>query len=188
MTQQKTLLTADEFYEFCCRNDGRYELVDGEMVVLAPANEQHGNVAFNITGSFYIYSRQSGTGSGGVETGYRVRQDPDTVRGPDVSFNVRSRAEGEEALPRFVPGAPDIAVEVVSPSNTAAQIERKTAEYLAAGSPAGFGWFIRPRPGILAEWRCAAPTAPPSPTLATTSLPTKNCCPAFSLPLSDIFN
>ena len=73
MTQQKTLLTADEFYEFCCRNDGRYELVDGKVVEIAPANEQHGNAAFNIAGSFYIYSRHSGTGSGGVETGYRVR-------------------------------------------------------------------------------------------------------------------
>ena len=35
MTQQKTLLTADEFYEFCCRNDGRYELVDGKVVEMA---------------------------------------------------------------------------------------------------------------------------------------------------------
>ena len=36
MTSQKTLLTSEEFYLFCCQNDGRYELVDGEVVELAP--------------------------------------------------------------------------------------------------------------------------------------------------------
>ena len=36
MTTQKTLLTADEFYDFCCQNDGRYELVQGEVVELSP--------------------------------------------------------------------------------------------------------------------------------------------------------
>ena len=41
MSTQKTLLTAEEFYLFCCQNDGRYELVDGEVVEMAPANEQH---------------------------------------------------------------------------------------------------------------------------------------------------
>ena len=51
MTRQKTLLTADEFYEFCCHNDGRYELVDGEVVEMAPANEQHGAAALNIGGA-----------------------------------------------------------------------------------------------------------------------------------------
>ena len=42
MSSQKTLLTADEFYLFCCRSEGRYELVSGEVVELAPVNEQHG--------------------------------------------------------------------------------------------------------------------------------------------------
>ena len=187
MTQQKTLLTADEFYEFCCRNDGRYELVDGEMVVLAPANEQHGNAAFNIAGSFYIYSRQSGTGSGGVETGYRVRQDPDTVRGPDVSFNVRSRGEREETPPRFVPGAPDIAVEVVTPSNTAAEMERKVAEYLAAGSQRV--WVVyqatarNPRRVVVHHADGTAITYTGDDVITDEEL-----LPGFSLPLSDIFN
>ena len=183
MTQQKTLMTADEFYDFCCRNDGRYELVDGKVVEMAPANEQHGNVAFNITGSFYIYSRQSGTGSGGVETGYRVREDPDTVRGPDVSFNVRSREEGEEfRLPRFVPGAPDIAVEVFSPSNTHTEMRRKVAEYLAAGSQRV--WIAYPSTRSVAVHRSDGTTITYSGDDVITD---EELLPGFSLPLADIF-
>lgn len=183
MTTSKTLMTADQFYDFCDRNEGRYELVDGRVVELAPANEQHGNVAFNITGSFYIYSRQSGTGSGGVETGYRVRQDPDTVRGPDVSFNVRSREEGVEyPLPRFVPGAPDIAVEVVSPSNTAAEMERKVAEYLAAGSQRVWVAYPSRRSVVVHRADGAAITYTGDDVITDEEL-----LPGFSLPLADIF-
>ena len=183
MTQQKTMMTADEFYDFCCRNDGRYELVDGKVVEMAPANEQHGSVAFNITGSFYIYSRQSGTGSGGVETGYRVRQDPDTVRGPDVSFNVRSREEGEEyPIPRFVPGAPDIAVEVVSPSNTVAEMGRKVAEYLAAGSQRVWVTYPSTRSVVVHRLDGSIITYTGDDVITDEEL-----LPGFSLPLSDIF-
>ena len=186
MTQQKTLMTADEFFEFCCRSDGRYELVDGKVVELAPANEQHGNAAFNITGSFFVYSRQSGIGSGGVETGYRVRQDPDTVRGPDVSFNVRSRGERAEPLPRFVPGAPDIAVEVISPSNTAAEMARKVAEYLAGGAQRV--WVVRlatrrnPHSVVVHRSDGTVITYTGDDVITDDEL-----LPGFSLPLSDIF-
>ena len=59
---------------------------------------------------------------------------PDTVRGPEVSFNLRSRQAEDPARSVFVTGAPDLAVEVVSPANSAAEMERKVGEYLAAGS------------------------------------------------------
>ncbi len=132
MTGPKTLLTAEEFYLFCCENDGWYELVDGEVVELAPPNDEHGNTALNVGTAFNIYSRRRGVGQARVETGYRLRTGPDTVRGPDVSFVFRPRVEGRGS--GFVPGAPDIAVEVVSPSDTAPEVGRKVAEYLAAGS------------------------------------------------------
>ena len=173
MSTQKTLLTAEEFYLFCCQNDGRYELVDGEVVEMAPANEQHGAVALNIGGAFLSYSRRYGVGRASVETGYVLRRAPDMVRGPDVAFVVAGKDEWESLSDRFSSDAPDIAVEVVSPSNTAAQVERKAEEYLAAGSPNGCGSPTRPP----AAWRSTGPTAPPSPTPATTQLPTKSCFP-----------
>ena len=69
-----------------------------------------------------------------VESGYRLESGPDTVRGPDVSFVSRERIE-ESGLPvAFFDGPPDLAVEVVSPSDTAAEVEAKVAEYFRSGA------------------------------------------------------
>ena len=183
MSTQKTLLTADEFFRLYSHKDGRYELVDGEVVEMAPVNEQHGDSAFNISGAFYIYSRRMGTGRGGVETGYRVRQNPDTVRGPDVSFNLRARHEGESASAGFVTGAPDIAVEVVSPSNTAAEMERKVAEYLAAGSQRV--WLAYTSTRTVVVHRANGTTINYAGDDVITD---EELLPGFTLPLSEIFD
>ena len=182
MTRQKTLLTADEFFHLYSHKDGRYELVDGEVVEMAPVNEQHGDTAFNISGALFVYSRQSGIGRGGVETGYRVSQDPDTVRGPDVSFNLRSRETGDRPATGFVPGAPDIAVEVVSPSNTSAEMGRKVAEYLAAGSQRV--WVANPASRTVSVHRADGSAATYTGNDVITD---EELLPGFSLALSDVF-
>ena len=186
MTQQKTLLTADEFYEFCSRNDGRYELVDGKVVEMAPANEEHGAAALNIGGSFLNYSRQRGIGRATVETGHVLRRGPDTVRGPDVTFILTGKDEWESLSDRFSSSAPDIAVEVVSPSNTAAQMARKVAEYLAAGSQRV--WVVytatRRNPRRVIVHRADGTTVTYTGDDVITD---EELLPGFSLPLSDIF-
>ena len=134
MATQKTLLTADEFYRLYAHKDGRFELVDGEVVEMAPVLRRHGRTTLNIGAAFHNYCRRTGVGWPEVEVGYRVRSGPDTVRGPDVSLVLSERLEDEGEESGFVVGAPSIAVEVVSPSNTAAEMERKVGEYLVAGS------------------------------------------------------
>ena len=187
MSTQKTLLTADEFYHFCRKSEGRYELVGGEVIELAPVNEEHGNVAFNISGAFYVYSRRYGVGRGAVETGYRLRQNPDTVRGPDVSFNLGSQPLEAATRTGFVPGAPDIAVEVVSPSNTATEMQRRVSEYLEAGSQRV--WLVypatpeSPRRVLVHRSDGARETYGGDDTITDEEL-----LPGFSLPLSEIFS
>ena len=187
MSSQKTLLTADEFYLFCCRSEGRYELVSGEVVELAPVNEEHGNAAFNISGAFYVYSRRYGVGKGAVETGYRLRENPDTVRGPDVSFNLGLHRQ--ETAPRtgFVSGAPDIAVEVVSPSNTGAEMERKVRECLEAGSQRI--WLVYPATST-SPARVLVRRADGTDDIYSgdDTITDEELLPGFSLPLSDIFD
>ena len=182
MARQKTLLTAEEFFRLYSHKDGRFELVDGEVLELAPVNEEHGEVAFNINGAFHHYSRRFGIGRGGVETGYRVRQSPDVVRGPDVSFNVRNRREGEKPLRTFVPGAPDIAVEVVSPSNTATDMTRKVSEYLEAGSQRV--WAVYPTTRTVSVHRADGTTVAFTGEDVITD---EELLPGFSLPLTEIF-
>ena len=180
MTTQKTLLTAEEFYLFCCRNDGRYELVNGEVVELAPPNDEHGEIAANVGAGFINYSRPRGVGRTRVETGYTLRMGPDTVRGPDVSFVFHPRVEGRGS--GFPVGAPDIAVEVVSPSDTAAEIARKVAEYLAAGSQRV--WVVYPASRRVLIHRADGSVVSYGGDDVITD---EELLPGFSLPLSEIF-
>ena len=180
MTTQKTLLTADEFYLFCCQNDGCYELVDGKVVELAPPNDEHGEIASNVVTSFNNYSRPRGIGRSRVETGYTLRTGPDTVRGPDVSFVFQPRVEGRGR--GFPSGAPDIAVEVVSPSDTAAEMARKVAEYLSAGSQ--MVWVVYPAGRRVVIHRADGSVLSYGGDDVITD---EELLPGFSLPLSEIF-
>lgn len=180
MTTQKTLLTAEEFYLFCCRNDGRYELVDGEVVELAFANDEQGRIVANVGTAFSNYRRRHSVGQARVSTGYTLRTGPDTVRGPDVSFVFQPRVEGRGS--GFPSGSPDIAVEVFSPSDTAAEMARKVAEYLAAGSqrvwvvyPAGRRVIIHRADGSVLTYG------------GDDVITDEELLPGFSLPLSEIF-
>lgn len=188
MTQQKTLMTADEFFDFCDRNDGRYELVLGEMVKLAPVQRRHGRAASSISAAFHNYCRRTGMGWSEVDVGYTVSSGPDTVRGPDVSLVLRGAQYDEEEEQRaFILGAPDIAVEVVSPSNSAAEMERKVSEYLAAGSQRV--WVVyqadrrNPRRVIVHRNDGTTVTYTSDDTITDEEL-----LPGFSLPLAEIFD
>ena len=181
MTQQKTLMTADEFYEFCCRNDGWYELVEGEVIELSPVNDEHSGISVNIGTAFNNYSRRQGFGQAGVEAGYILLSGPDTVRGPDVSFRLVPRSARRQSV-GFLQGAPDIAVEVFSPSNTHAEMRRKVAEYLAAGSQRV--WVAYPASRSVSVHRADGTTITYSGDDVITD---EELLPGFSLPLSDIF-
>ena len=182
MTHQKTLLTADEFFRLYSHKDGRYELVDGEVVKMAPTNEQHGATALNIGAAFLNYSRQNGIGRATVETGHILRRGPDTVRGPDVTFFLTGKEEWENLRGRFSSSAPDIAVEVVSPSNTAAEMERKVSEYLAAGSQRVWVAYTSTRTVAVHRSDGTAITYASDDVITNEGL-----LSGFSLPLSDIF-
>ena len=182
MTQQKTLMTADEFYDFCCRNDGWYELVEGEVIELSPVNDEHSGISVNIGTAFNNYSRRQGFGQAGVEAGYILLSGPDTVRGPDVSFRLVPRSARRQSV-GFLQGAPDIAVEVFSPSNTVAQMEREVAEYLAAGSQRV--WVAYPASRSVSVHRADGTTITYTGDDVITD---EELLPGFSLPLSDIFD
>jgi Uma2 family endonuclease len=69
-----------------------------------------------------------------AETGFTLQRNPDTVRAPDVSFVCRERDAAPRSRRGFVPGAPDLAIEIRSPDNTLAELATKAAEYLEAGA------------------------------------------------------
>jgi Uma2 family endonuclease len=127
------LLTADEFLRLPS-TEGKQELVQGEVVEKAPVGGEHGRLQVDVGAPMGQVAKQTGSGFVVVETGFRLFLDPDTVRAPDIAFIAAGRLPSGR-LPRgFIDGAPDIAVEVVSPDDTAAEIAEKVTEYLDAGA------------------------------------------------------
>lgn len=139
MLIQEKLITADEFWEIIQlpENAGRrLELVEGVINELSPADGEHGELIVELTlliGNF-VKEHQLGRVTA-AETGYILFQNPharDTVRGPDVGFINKERAP-QPLGDKFVPIAPDLAVEVVSPWDRADEVEAKVQEYLSHG-------------------------------------------------------
>ena len=75
-------------------------------------------------------------------TGFLLRRDPDTVRAPDVAFVSSERLGTSEASSGFLERAPDLAVEVVSPSDSAAAVQSKVEDWLGAGTR--LVWVVYP--------------------------------------------
>jgi len=133
MVTRKDWVTAQQLAEI--PDDGyRYELVRGEIRKMAPSFEERGLVSANIAGDLMPYVRRNSLGRVVIaETGYLLESNPDTVRAPDVSFIRQDRVSPPGQRRSFVQGAPDLAIEVLSPSNRPGPMAEKVADYLAAG-------------------------------------------------------
>lgn len=112
----------------------RYELVRGELRRMSPAGSRHGAVAMTFGRMLDQHVTAHGLGRVfAAETGFWLRRGPDTVRAPDVAFVRRERLTDE--LPDgFWPGAPDLAVEVLSPNDAFGEVQEKVFDWLAAGA------------------------------------------------------
>jgi len=139
----KQLLTLEAFTELPEPLDVRLELVRGKVVEMPVASPLHGYIVMMLCRLLldFAYERQLGIVYGdGV--GYALNDDPATVRIPDASFIARERVPASGFPRRYWPFAPDLAVEVVSPSNRATDVHEKAREYLQAGGQ--LVWIIWP--------------------------------------------
>jgi Uma2 family endonuclease len=133
-TSPAKLITADEF--FCMPDDGKlYELVEGRLEEVPGASPRSSAVAANIVTFLNIHVRRHKLGKvGGADWGARLFSDPDTVRVPDAVFVRTERLPNGKVPIRFQDGAPDLVVEVLSPSDRYRRTSRKVREYLDAGA------------------------------------------------------
>jgi len=155
MTIQVGVLTAAEL-ERMPSNEMRLELVRGSLIEMPPAGHEHGTVAGNILGRLWSFVHQHQLGTVyAAETGFVLRRDPDTVRAPDVAFVRADRAATQTRRHGFFEGAPDLAVEVVSPSDGALDAEEKARDYLDAGTR--LVWVVEPGARTVTEYRWNAP-------------------------------
>ncbi|MBI2505723.1 MAG: Uma2 family endonuclease [Candidatus Latescibacteria bacterium] len=134
MTATVERMTAEELLRL--PDDGfRCELVRGKLRKRTLAGAEQGRLTVVLMVSLFQHVQDSKLGvayAGG--TGFLLSSDPDTVRAPDVAFVRRERIEEVGAVEGYWPGAPDLAVEVVSPNDQYSEVESKVADWLEAGS------------------------------------------------------
>ncbi len=126
-------------------DDGyRYELVAGALRKMTPAGWKHGAVAGRLHGWLAHHIEQHDLGTiFTAETGFLISHDPDTVRAPDIAFVRKDHLPAPLPEEAFWPGAPDLAVEVVSPSDTMSSVDDKVQAWLDAA--AQVVWVVNPK-------------------------------------------
>jgi Uma2 family endonuclease len=144
-TTAKQRMTAEEFFDWVHQpeNDNKwFELVRGEVIELPPPQKPHGVVCCNLSYVLGAYTRARRKGYlTSNDSGVILEREPDTVRGPDVAYYEDAQT-WEELHPKYGEVPPRLAVEVLSPSDRANQVNRKITDYLRNG--VALVWLIDP--------------------------------------------
>ena len=148
---EKKLLTAEEFSRLPEPRDGsQQELVRGEILTMPPPGGLHGATCSKADRKIGAFVDQ---GLGGTlvcnDAGFITERDPDSVRGPDIAYWSKERLT--EIPVGYIEIAPDMLVEVLSPSNTRKLIRAKLREYFAKG--VRMVWVISPEDRTLTSYR-----------------------------------
>ncbi len=182
MSTTTQLMTAEELLTLP-RGQWRYELVEGELRQMSPAGYDHGKIAARLTAVLgrYVEGHELGDVCA-AETGFKLKSDPDTVRAPDVAFISRARVAEVSDVRGYGHGAPDLAVEVVSPNDKVSEVEEKVAEWLTAGVK--LVWVVSPKLHTVTIYRSRTDI-----TVLTENdtLDGEQVVPGFRYPLAKLF-
>jgi Uma2 family endonuclease len=136
MTLAATNLMSAEMLEVLPNDGRRLELVKGELVELMASGGEHGICTHRLSARLGVFVEDHGLGEVfAAETGFIVDRNPDTVRAPDIAFIGKERFEELGSVPKgFIPIAPDLAVETISPNDLYTESHDKALMWLEFGS------------------------------------------------------
>lgn len=162
-------MTAEEL--LALGGDGRRELIDGILHEMNPAGGDHGRIAAAAVMVLMEYRRAHGGEVFAAETGFVLARDPDTVRAPDAAYLLPARAEAVGSTLSYIPGPPDLAVEVVSPGDTYSEVHEKALAWVAAGC--GVVLVVDPKARRVTRYRAGdvAPFAADHPIDCSPAIP-----------------
>ena len=176
------LLTIEEYEQLADEPGYRTELSRGLLVREPQPGALHGEVTGRLYVALLEYVTRNQLGKVTNQTGFALRGIPRTVRGPDVAFIRAARLPAETPV-SYWPFAPDLAVEVASPSNSLADLQQKTIEYFEAGTE--LAWIVEPRTRTVTAYRSLKDI-----TLLRESnvLDGGHVVPGFTLPIASLFS
>jgi Uma2 family endonuclease len=177
---RKVLLTADELERMPDDDSVQIELDEGELITMAPAGDDHSFVEVALISLLhqFVKGRKLGRVFSG-DAGFRLNDD--TVRSPDVAF-VRSSRLPRVRSAGFIDGPPDLAVEILSPSNSFRQMTRKVRQYFAAGCHTV--WVVHPD---RKEVEVFEATGADRTLTVEDLLEAPELLPGFSVPVAELF-
>ena len=175
-------ITADELLRLP-RGQLRYELIRGKLITMSPSGSEHGVVTNRLSSRLdqFVSPRSLGL-LFGAETGFRLERHPDTVRAPDIAFISHAKIPLGGIPKGYWAGPPELAVEVVSPNDTAREVAEKAADWIRFGARAV--WVVDPDSQTVAVY--AADGSVKTITQGET-LDGGDVFPGFRCDVSDIF-
>ncbi|MYC94824.1 MAG: Uma2 family endonuclease [Caldilineaceae bacterium SB0661_bin_32] len=181
-TEEK-LLTADNLLRLYS-GGARGELIRGALCRTTPKGLTHGEIVMNLGGALRNFVRPRRLGRlVGSDSGMMLERDPDTVREPDIAFISAQKLPLNVRLSGCFEGAPDLAVEIVSPSDGPREVYHKARMWISFGVP--LVWVVDP------ENRAVEVHRPNQPLLSLTEneiLDGGEVLPGFSYPVRDVFD
>ena len=179
---QATLMTAEDLLANPVPHKCT-ELVAGRILVREPPGYRHGYVASQLLTTIGIHVRAHKLGQVlAAETGFTLFRNPDTVRAPDVAF-IRAERVPSPLPTGYAEFAPDLAVEVLSPSDRAGRVLAKVGDWIDAG--ALLVWIVDPERRIARVYRADGSQAV---LTADDVLDGEDVLPGFSIGLADVID
>ncbi len=176
------LLTAEDLWGI--GDDGhRYDLIRGELHRMAPAGGEHASIEMTIGAMLWTHARARNAGTVfGSDAGFVLARNPDTLLSPDVAFVRAERLPPKDRQIGFLELAPDLAVEVVSPSDRPSEVTEKVRIYLSAG--VSMVLVVEPQPKTVTIHR---PGRAPLVRQEGDVLDCGDVLPGFRVPVAEIF-
>lgn len=181
VSAERKIWTDEEFMALGDR-DNRLELVNGEVRAIGNSGMEHGNIGTFLGGAIELHARARKLGvTCDSSTAFALKSG--NKRSPDISFVARERLQGLRQLPKgFFQGAPDLAIEVISPSNTFAEIHDKLVEYFDNGCR--LAWVVNPSEKSVLVYHQPEPDRL---LKISDNLDGEEILPGFTLPVAELF-
>lgn len=175
-----TKLSVAEFHRLAGPEEVRYELDEGELIAVTRPFRRHNRIAERILLRLARAAESSGGEALGPDNLFALGGE--TFLAPDVSF-LRAERAAQLDPDTHVPGAPDLAVEVLSPNDSMSAMDRKVRQYLDAGCRAV--WVVDPEVREVMVYRVGSNLIERLREQDTLTEP--GLLPGFSLRVSDLF-